>query len=204
VNRMNQPDRNTQSPRCELRRQQVLDAAAECFRHAGFHGASIAQISKTAGMSPGHLYYLFDSKEAIIAGIVERNLESSLEIISRLEAATDVLGDMLDGVVQALGEKSDPDRVGLWIEVLAEAARNPEVARVVREADGKVRERIGHLAETARKSRGIEPRLDPDAVVEVLVGMFEGMANRIVQNPDRDNQAVAEVLRVAMTAVLEA
>lgn len=187
----------------DLRRQQILDAATECFKRWGFHGASISQICKTAGMSPGHLYHFFASKEAIIAGIVEQKLQSSLETISRLEAATDVFGNMLEGVDQALAEKSHPDVAGLWLEVLAEAARNPEVARVVREADRKVREQIAHLAATARKSRGIESRLDPDAAAEVLAGLFEGVANRIVQHPDRDPQAVVEVLRIAMAAILE-
>ena len=37
--------------RALARRQQVLDAAAECFRRRGFHGASMAEIAKTAGMS---------------------------------------------------------------------------------------------------------------------------------------------------------
>lgn len=188
----------------DLRRQQILGAAAECFRRRGFHGASISQICNAAGMSPGHLYYFFESKEAIIGGIVERNLENSLEIISRLEGATDVFGDMLERVDQALAEKGNPDTAGLWLEVLAEAARNPDVARAVREADQKVREHIARLADRARASRGIESLLDRDAAAEVLVGLFEGVANRIIQNPDRNNEAVVNIMRIAMTAILEA
>lgn len=187
----------------DVRREQILDAAAECFSRSGFHGASISQICKSVGMSPGHLYYFFDSKEAIIAGIVERNLKSAQESITRFGAATDVFGNLLEGLDQALAEKTDPAVVGLGLEVLAEAARNPEVARVVREADGKVREWIAHLADQARKSRGIESRLDPSAAAEVLVGLFEGVANRIVQNPNRNTDAVVEAMRVAMTAILE-
>ena len=57
----------------------MLDAAAICFRNHGFHGASMAQISKTAGMSPGHIYHYFDNKEAIIAAIVERDMEEMME-----------------------------------------------------------------------------------------------------------------------------
>ena len=188
----------------DQRRQQILDGAAECFRRRGFHGASISQICKKIGMSPGNLYYFFESKEAIIGGIVERNLEKSLGIISHLEAATDVFGNIIEGVEDALAEKGDPDTVALWLEVLAEAARNPEIGDLVCEADRRMRERIAHMIEAARRSRGIESRLDPEAATEVLAGVFEGVANRIVQNPDRDNKAVAEVLRIAMTAILEA
>ncbi len=198
-----QSQQGTSPALSDVRRQQILDAAAECFRRSGFHGASISQICKTVGMSPGHLYHFFESKEAIIAGIVERNLKSSLETISRLEAGKDVFGDMLEGVDQVLAEKGNPDTVGLWLEVLAEAARNPAVARVVRDADRKMRERVAHLADTGRKSRGIESQLDSGAVVEVLMGLFEGVTNRIVQSPDRDTEAVAQVMRIATTAILE-
>ena len=45
------------SPRADARRAQIRAAAAECFRLHGFHGSSIAQISKRAGMSTGHIYH---------------------------------------------------------------------------------------------------------------------------------------------------
>ena len=60
----------SESQRAEVRRQQVLDAAAQCFRASGFHGASMAEIARTAGMSPGHIYNLFANKDDIISAIV--------------------------------------------------------------------------------------------------------------------------------------
>ncbi len=40
------------SLRAKGRREQILDAASECFAREGFHGASISRISKLSGMSP--------------------------------------------------------------------------------------------------------------------------------------------------------
>ncbi|OZA12110.1 MAG: TetR family transcriptional regulator, partial [Hydrogenophilales bacterium 17-62-8] len=37
------------TPRADARRDQIRAAAALCFREHGFHGSSIAQISKVAG-----------------------------------------------------------------------------------------------------------------------------------------------------------
>ena len=59
----------------EARRNQVLCAAADCFRRKGYHGAGMAEISKTAGMSAGHIYNNFTNKEAIIEAIIQRNME---------------------------------------------------------------------------------------------------------------------------------
>src|SRR5437660_12047932 len=55
------------------RRAEILAAAQRCFVRSGFHGASMQDICSEAGMSPGNLYRYFPSKEALIAGIAERD-----------------------------------------------------------------------------------------------------------------------------------
>ena len=59
------------------RREHILDAAEQCFARAGFHRTTMHDICKEAGVSPGALYVYFDSKEALIAGISERDRRSS-------------------------------------------------------------------------------------------------------------------------------
>ena len=59
--------------RALARRQPVLDAAADCFRRRGFHAASMAEIAKTAGMSPGHIDNLIENKEDIVLAEASRN-----------------------------------------------------------------------------------------------------------------------------------
>ncbi|MEZ5590093.1 MAG: TetR/AcrR family transcriptional regulator [Gammaproteobacteria bacterium] len=201
---MNQPADNVQSERSRLRRQQVLDAAAACFREYGFHGASISQISKAAGMSAGHIYHFFDNKEAIIGAIVEQKVERSIEMITRFESEADVFGTMVERMDTGLEDKTDPEFVGLWLEVLAEAARNPEIARIVQTADQKMRERVTRLEKIARQSRCIDSQIKPEAVAEVIMALLEGLGNRIVQNPDMDKDEVIKVLRVAAQAILQA
>ena len=55
------------------RRQHILDAAERCFGRDGFHRTTMHDICREAGVSPGALYVYFDSKEALIAGIAERD-----------------------------------------------------------------------------------------------------------------------------------
>src|SRR5215467_9131451 len=50
----------------EEKRQEILAAAKACFARDGFLGISIADICQEAGISPGHLYHYFDSKDAIL------------------------------------------------------------------------------------------------------------------------------------------
>ena len=65
--------RHTDPALAQARREQVLCAAADCFRRKGYHGAGMAEISRTAGMSAGHIYNYFESKEAIIESIFYKN-----------------------------------------------------------------------------------------------------------------------------------
>ena len=53
----------------EEKKQEILGAARRCFIRNGFRGASIADICAEAGISPGHLYHYFPSKEAIVGAM---------------------------------------------------------------------------------------------------------------------------------------
>jgi TetR/AcrR family transcriptional regulator, repressor for uid operon len=201
---MKQSKPASQTERSEQRRQQVLEAAAECFRQSGFHAASIAQISRQAGMSAGHIYHFFTNKEAIIEAIVEQKVSHMLELAARFEMEDDVFATMLDNVNLGMEEKTEPKFAGLWLEILAEAARNPEIARIVQNADKTMRERLTRLESVARQTRGISTTTRPEAVTEVVMALFEGLANRTVRDPEMDKAELIKVLRIAARAILEA
>ena len=55
------------------RRKHILDAAEACFASSGFHSTTMQDICKAAEVSPGALYVYFDSKEALISGLCERD-----------------------------------------------------------------------------------------------------------------------------------
>ena len=73
------------------RREHILDAAEQCFARAGFHRTTMHDICREAGVSPGALYVYFDSKEALIAGIAERDRAEFAERLAALADAPDFL-----------------------------------------------------------------------------------------------------------------
>lgn len=193
------------SSRAEARRSQILVAAEDCFRDHGFHGASIAQISKAAGMSAGHIYHYFENKEAIIAAIVARDLDLMLTLTAELRAASDVLEALVDRAAEGVIENLDPRTAGLKLEIVAEAARNPAVAEVVCKADQRC---IASLAETLRIVRRANGQPDDDATItgmtEMIAAMFEGLLVRAIRNPDLDRQTVITMFqRVIRTLVTD-
>src|ERR1700730_908424 len=50
----------------ELRREEITTAARDLFSRKGFHGTSMPDIARAAGISTGLIYYFFPSKEDIL------------------------------------------------------------------------------------------------------------------------------------------
>ncbi len=190
------PDLPTDASRAEARRIQIRAAAEQCFRQHGFHGTSIAQISKAAGMSTGHIYHYFENKEAIIADIVAQDLDRLLTLTAELRAASDVKSAMIERAVEGVEANLAPGNAALQLEIVAEAARNPHVADIVRAADRQCRESLKETLRTLRQAAG---HRDSDAALtgmtEALAAMFEGLQIRAIRNPDLDQQVVVQTFR---------
>jgi AcrR family transcriptional regulator len=192
------------SLRAKGRREQILDAASECFAREGFHGASIARISKMSGISPGHIYHFFDNKEAIVKGIVERMATRWLELLQPYPTNLDVVPLIAERSRIAARERTRTDFVGLWLEVLAETARNTPVAQAVNDADQSIRTAIAEQVRYIRAARGVRNDTPIEAIIEVVLALFEGLTNRSVANREFKCEALDEVMMVAIRAALEA
>ena len=57
------------------RRDAVLDAARSAFLELGLEGASLREIARRAGYTPGALYSYFDSKEAVYGALLGESLD---------------------------------------------------------------------------------------------------------------------------------
>jgi AcrR family transcriptional regulator len=67
--------RETKSERTRAR---ILDAAAEVFSEQGY-SARLSDIADRASMKAGSLYYHFDSREALVAEILHRGIQTSFD-----------------------------------------------------------------------------------------------------------------------------
>src|SRR5258707_14088272 len=47
------------------RREQIISAASEHFRHYGYTKTTVADLAKAIGLSTAYIYKFFDSKKAI-------------------------------------------------------------------------------------------------------------------------------------------
>jgi AcrR family transcriptional regulator len=189
--------------RAQARRNQILDAAAYCFRAYGFHGASIANISQQAKMSAGHIYHYFENKEAIIAAIVQRDLDRLTAMWAELAASHDVQETMVELSAERVKDMMDPLWAGLRLEIVTEAARNPEVARIVQASNSCCMENLAKTLRLARQAGGKEDDEETlAAMVEIIASMFEGLMVRAIRNPAIDRERMVSMIQRVMRRII--
>ncbi len=54
------------------KREAILDAALELFAERGFHGTAVPLVAKKAGVGAGTVYRYFESKEALVNALYQR------------------------------------------------------------------------------------------------------------------------------------
>ena len=185
------------------RREQILTAAAECFRRKGYHGAGMAEISKTAGMSAGHIYNYFESKEAIIESIIEKDMEEMFSIFQKFEDHPgDVLQALIDGLNIGVQRHMDTGACVVDLDMMAEAGRNAKVASLLRDMDTQARGRMRQLLTSERSALKNVDELELESRINVIFSMMAGLLLRKLLYPELTEETVLIALRPAMKTLL--
>jgi AcrR family transcriptional regulator len=183
--------------RDELRRDEIVAAARLCVVRHGFHATSMAQIAKQAQMSVGQIYRYFPSKETIIHAIVERIVNRRLAWLAGGGTPSDL--PMMLASRKFDDSPFDADDRALWLEVTAEATRNPAVAGIVRKADtllhtqavAALRQDHPHLSEQEATAR-----------VELMAVLYGGTAFREMMDQRADPAMLAALYRDVIERLL--
>ncbi|AQP98371.1 MULTISPECIES: TetR/AcrR family transcriptional regulator [Pseudoalteromonas] len=197
--------RHTDPALAEARRQQVLTAAADCFRRKGFHAAGMAEISRMAGMSAGHIYNYFESKEAIIESIIEKDMEEMFSIFEGFEGQPqDTLTVLLNGLNIGVQRHMDTDTgaCAVDLEMLAEAGRNNKVATLLRDADTQARNKMRQLLTSERSAIKDIDEVELESRINVIFSVMAGLLLRKVLYPELTEETVLIALRPAMKTLL--
>lgn len=199
---MSQPSHKTKTEsRTQAQCERILAAARACFVQRGFHAASMATIAETAGMSPGLIYRYFENKNAIILAIIEQQLEMVRHRIRQLRASS----DLAEGIIEHFDEhdtaSSNSMSSALFLEMSAEATRDPQIAAALQRFDDAVR---GELVEWLVRSEQLGGHGLPAGAarerVLMLTCLLEGLRVRRARDPGLDRK----LLRRSLDFVIEA
>jgi len=190
----------TERSRADLRRDQILEAAHECFSREGFHAASMASIAAQANLSVGQIYRYFENKEAVIEGLCVSKLEEWADRLAEVRARS---GDPVDELMELaryhVDKLDNGQDVSMVLEFLAEAARNPRVGAVMHRVDAGFRQ---HLRDVFVRG-GV--RAD-DQSLESRVGLvsilLDGWLVRLGKDPKASKEDYLSSLRFMFESLL--
>jgi TetR/AcrR family transcriptional repressor of uid operon len=185
------------------RRAEILAAAQRCFVRSGFHGASMQEICAEASMSPGNLYRYFPSKEALIAGIAERDRAEVGQHFARADLSHGLF-NVLEAMARHYFTKWPMERVLLCTEVMSESRRNAEIARISSSFDADVGTWLKDLLRAAAERGDIPGDLDFDGVITMLMIITDGLWWRRAVEPDFDPEAMVSMFMDVMRHLLRA
>ena len=134
-------------------------------------------------MSPGNVYRYFPSKEAIIAGITERD---RAEVAARLTSAqfSEDFFTTFAALARHYFVERTSDEVGLCAEMMSESRRNPTIAKIMGDCDIDVKERLVTMLRSAQARGDIARDAELGACVDMLMVIADGVWWRRAVDPN--------------------
>ncbi len=163
----------------EIRREEILRAAASVVARKGFARTRVADVAAELGISAGLVFYHFDSKERLLSEAFvlasDRDLDAMDAAIAGPGSHTERLRDVIRLYQQI---SSDPADIEAWsrnIDAWAEGRYTDEIREVVRRNDARWRHGLTKLV-TQGVAAGEVVCADPQEAALRIFVMLDGLA----------------------------
>ncbi|MGV9505551.1 TetR/AcrR family transcriptional regulator [Streptomyces tendae] len=192
----------------DARRRQILDGAARCFARNGFHATSMQDVLREAGLSAGAVYRYFRSKEEIIGAIGREcftTVRAAFEDAS-LETPPPppdvIVGRALQQVYEGPAGFTQGDGQSfarLILQVWSETLRNDELAAILRDGFGHLREGWTALVESYQQAGLVRDDIPADHMARTLIGTVQGFIAQQALFGEVDVEVLRNGLRGVMS-----
>ncbi len=188
------------------RAQRIVDAMRHSIALRGTAGSTFDHVAREAGVSRGLLHYYFGTKERLLVEVVRRDAEVRLDLLENQTAEAQTADDFIRVLVIGLREiiADKPEIVALGFELFTLSRRNEEIASEYTEL---LRGMRAHLATVLAGKQGegvLRLGAEPEAVAEVLFSLADGIALRILAEPERDMTPTIDAAVRSVRALLRA
>jgi len=181
------------------RRDQIIDAAMQVFAQKGFTRATNKDIAREAGITPGLIYYYFDSKEDLLKTIIETR--SPAQLMTTLppqvfELPPEIFMRML--ILRALSIIETDQFIQLTRMILPEVVHNTELEPIIFPMIRRLLEFLGTYFEV-QMEKGALRRVDGVLTAQVMVGsvFIFVLRRQILHDPialEYSHEQIAEVV----------
>lgn len=170
--------------------QRIVDAMRSSVGERGAAGATFDIVARRAGVSRGLLHYYFATKERLLAEVVRRDCDIRMAILDEVFARSTDAESLIDGMVGHLETllEEDPGFFALIFEIFTASRHNEDLAVEMAELLRRTRAHVAERLEAAAEAGVIELTASADAVASVLFSLADGIAMRILAEPDHDHR----------------
>jgi AcrR family transcriptional regulator len=189
------------SPRPRLdhvRRPEILSAAATVIRQRGLAHTRVADVAEEADTSAASVLYYFATKAELLKEALTSAEERFYEELEEQLSATDSARERLCLIVNSTSSDGDYD-AALWMELWAQALRDPALAATRAELDLRWRRAIADVVRYGQERGELGPA-DPDRVALLLAALLDGLS---VQIALKDPEVTPERARELALALAE-
>ena len=170
------------APQPHDRKNRIIDAAERCFVRTGFHRTTMQDVAVECAMSPGNLYRYFPSKDAIVAGLAERDRDEFNRDFVKLADVPDPAQAFI-----ALGRRhlvQEPrSKAMMMMEIWSEACRNPRIAEICFVMDKSITDCMTQFIAHWRLADGLVGMGTPDEAAVVVIALADGLFRRRATDP---------------------
>jgi AcrR family transcriptional regulator len=170
------------------RREQMLRAALEVIAERGYPETRITDVATQAGTSAALVIYYFKTRDQLLTEAIRFSEDTWYEAgTARLAKIPTAAGRLEEIVAMTCLPDTDPDVAGswlLWLDLWAQAARNPGVAAVRQKFDERWRTTIGDLVREGQDAGEFGP-VDAEDFAVTLSALLDGLAITIaLEDPE--------------------
>jgi AcrR family transcriptional regulator len=184
--------------------QRIVEAMRSSVARRGTAGSTFDHVSREAGVSRGLLHYYFGTKEQLLVEAVRRDCELRMELLERRLASAQSAEDYIDLMAQNLQETvhEEPEFVTLVFELFTLSRRNEDIAAEYAGLMQRMRGQVAAMLAVAQREGILRLHAEPEAVAEILFSLADGLALRMLAEPDRDFTATVQAGILAVRALL--
>ncbi len=184
--------------------QRIVEAMRRSVALRGTAGSTFDHVSREAGVSRGLLHYYFGTKEQLLVEAVRRDCELRMELLEAQLATAQSADDYIDLMAQNLHETvhKEPEFVTLLFELFTLSRRNEDIAAEYGGLMSAMREHVTEMLTAAQRERILHLHAEPEAIAEILFSLGDGLALRMLAEPERDFSATVQAGIVAVRALL--
>ena len=186
------------------RAQRIVEAMRRSVAQRGVAGATFDHVAREAGVSRGLLHYYFGTKEQLLVEVVRRDAELRLAVLDEQLGEARTADDFVDTLVSQLEHtvRHEPETRVVVYELVSLSRRHEEIAVELAELLRRTREQVAALL-AAKQAQGVlHLPADAEAIADILFAIGDGIALRMLAEPDRDFAATVRAGVVAVRALL--